>query len=67
MILIAQPLLESSTGAYLGWLVKEVKWLLIKLDFKDKLLVMIFEKQNKSQALYVIIFLKSQEIYSLVG
>jgi hypothetical protein len=25
MILIAQPLLESSTGAYLGWLVKEVK------------------------------------------
>jgi hypothetical protein len=44
MSMIAQLLLESSTGAYLEWLVKKVKWLLIKHDFKDELLVMLFEK-----------------------
>jgi hypothetical protein len=51
MSLIAQLLLESSTSAYLEWLVKEVKWQLIKLDFKDELLVMLFAKQNKPQAI----------------
>jgi hypothetical protein len=44
MSLFAQLLLESSTDAYLEWLVKKVKRLLIKLDFKDELLVMLFAK-----------------------
>jgi hypothetical protein len=51
MIPLDQPLRESSTGAYLEWLVNEEKWLLIKLDFKDKLLVMLFVKQNKPQTI----------------
>jgi hypothetical protein len=56
MSLIAQPLLESRTGAYLEWLVNEVKWLLIKLDYKDEWLVMLFTEQKKptSQIAYHI-------------
>jgi hypothetical protein len=44
-------LLENSTCAYLEWLVKEVKRLLTKLDFKDELLLMLFTKQDKPQAI----------------
>jgi hypothetical protein len=54
MSLIAQLLLESSTCAYLESLVKEVKWLLIKLDFKDALLVMLFIKQKKPTKSYCL-------------
>jgi hypothetical protein len=64
MILIVQPLFKSSICAYLEWLVNEVKWLLIKLDFKDELLVMFFAKQNKPPAILPIISFESQEIYS---
>ena len=39
--LIAYHLLESSTGAYIEWLVNEPMWLLIKIDYKDTLLVML--------------------------
>jgi hypothetical protein len=67
MSLIVQLLLESSTSAYLEWLVKEVKWLLIKLDFKDELLVMLFAKQNKPASHIVYHILETQKIYSLVG
>jgi hypothetical protein len=63
MSLIAQLLLKSSTGAYLEWLVKEIKWLLIKLDFKDELLVMLFAKQNKPASHIAYHILESREIY----
>jgi hypothetical protein len=58
MILITQPLLESSTNAYLKWLVKEVKCLLIKLDFKDELLVMLFAKQINHKPYILSYFLR---------
>ena len=32
-------MLESSTGAYIEWLVNEVMWLLIKIEYKDARLV----------------------------
>ena len=38
--LIAYHLLESSTGAYIEWLVNEPMRLLIKIEYKDTLLVM---------------------------
>ena len=39
--LIAYHLLESSTYAYIGWLVNEPMRLLIKIDYKDTRLVML--------------------------
>ena len=39
--LIAYHLLESSTGAYIEWLVNELIWLLIKIEYKDARLVML--------------------------
>ena len=39
--LIAYHLLESSTGAYIEWLVNELIRLLIKIEFKDTRLVML--------------------------
>ena len=39
--LIAYHLLESSTCAYIEWLVNEPMRLLIKNDYKDTLLVML--------------------------
>ena len=41
MILIAYHLLESSTGAYIEWLVNEPMRLLIKIEYKDTRLVML--------------------------
>ena len=41
MNLIAYHLLESSTGAYIEWLVNEPMWLLIKIEYKDARLVML--------------------------
>ena len=41
MILIAYHLFESSTGAYIEWLVNELMRLLIKIKYKDTLLVML--------------------------
>ena len=38
--LIAHHLLESSTGAYIEWLVNEPIQLLIKIEYKDAHLVM---------------------------
>ena len=39
--LIAYHLLESSTGAYIEWLVNEPMRLLIKVEYKDVCLVML--------------------------
>jgi hypothetical protein len=39
--LIAYHLLESSTGDYIEWLVKELMRLLIKIEYKDARLVML--------------------------
>ena len=39
--LIAYHLLESSTGAYIEWLVNEPMRLLIKIEHKDARLVML--------------------------
>ena len=39
--LIAYHLLESSTCAYIEWLVNELMWLLIKIEYKDARLVML--------------------------
>ena len=41
MILIAYHMLESSTGAYIEWLVNEPMRLLIKIKNKDSRLVML--------------------------
>jgi hypothetical protein len=67
MSLIARLLLKSSTSAYLEWLVKEVKCPLIKLDFKDELLVMLFAKQNEPASHIAYHILESREIYTLIG
>ena len=48
MVLIAQPLLESRTGAYLKWLANEVIMTANKLDCKDELLVMLFTNKKKT-------------------
>ena len=39
--LIAYHLLESSTGAYIEWLVNKLMQLLIKIEYKDTRLVML--------------------------
>ena len=39
--LIAYHMLESSTGAYIEWLVNEPMRLLIKIEYKDARLVML--------------------------
>ena len=39
--LIAYHLLESSTGAYIEWLVNEPIRLVIKIEYKDARLVML--------------------------
>ena len=39
--LIAYHLLESSTGAYIEWLVNKLMRLLIKIEYKDTRLVML--------------------------
>ena len=41
MILIAYHLLESSTGAYIEWLINQLMRLLIKIEYKDAQLVML--------------------------
>ena len=39
--LIAYHMLESSTGAYVEWLVNETMRLLLKIEYKDAHLVML--------------------------
>ena len=39
--LIAYPLLESSTGAYIEWLVNELMMTANKIEYKDARLVML--------------------------
>ena len=54
LVLIAQPLLESRTGAYLEWLVNEVIMVANKTDSKDELLVMLSSKQKKPSKPYCL-------------
>ena len=48
--LIAYRLLESSTGAYIEWLVNEPMQLLIKIKYKDACLVMLPANAINQQA-----------------
>ena len=50
IILISYHLFESSTGAYIEWLVNEPMRLLIKIEFKDARLVMLPAIAINSQA-----------------
>ena len=45
MILLAYHLLESSIGAYIEWLVNKLIRLLMKIEYKDALLVMLLQMQ----------------------
>ena len=45
--LIAYHLLESSTGAYIEWLVNEPMRLLLKIKYKDARLVMLSANANQ--------------------
>ena len=59
MILIAYHLLESSTSAYIEWLVNEPIWLLIKIKHKDARLVMLPANAMNPQAKWLCISLES--------
>ena len=48
--MIAYHLLESSTGAYIEWLVNEPMRLLIKIEYKDARLVMLPTNAMNPQA-----------------
>ena len=50
MILIAYHLLESSTGAYLEWLVNELMRTANKIEYKDVRLVMLPADEINPQA-----------------
>ena len=43
--LIAYHLIKSSIGAYIEWLVNELMQLLMKIEYKDALLVMLLQMQ----------------------
>ena len=68
MELIAQPLLESRTGAYLKWLANEVIMTANKLDCKDELLVMLFTNKKKTTNPYCLSYsLGVRKLFLLVG
>ena len=54
MVLVAQPLLESRTCAYLEWLANEVIMTANKLDYKDELLVMFSTNKKKTTNPYCL-------------
>ena len=45
LVLIAYHLLESSTGAYIEWLVNELMTTANKIEYKDARLVMLLQMQ----------------------
>ena len=59
MVQIAYHLFESSIGAYIEWLVNELMWLLIKIEYKDTRLVMLSANAINPQARYPYISLES--------
>jgi hypothetical protein len=59
MVLIAQPLLESSIGAYTEWLVIELMMTANKLEYKVARLVMLPADAINPQAIYPCISLES--------
>jgi hypothetical protein len=54
MILIAQLLLESRTGAYIEWIDNKLILTANKLYLKDKPLILLSAKQKNQQALLPI-------------
>jgi hypothetical protein len=50
MVLIAYPLLESSLGAYIEWLVNELRMTANKKKYKDAPLVMLLANIINPQA-----------------
>ena len=68
MVLIAQPLLESRTCAYLEWLANEVTMTANKTDLKYVLLVMLFvNKKENNKPILPIISLRVRRLFPLVG
>jgi hypothetical protein len=66
MALIAQPLLDHRTGAYIEcWITTKTRLLKI-YRFKDTLLVLL-SANKEPQAIKPIIILESREIYSQSG
>ena len=59
MILIAYHLLESSTGAYIEWLVNELMMTANKIEYKDARLVMLPADVINPQARYPCISLET--------
>ena len=45
IILIAYHLLESSTGAYIEWLLNELTMIVDKIEYKDTRLIMLLQMQ----------------------
>ena len=45
MVRIVYDLLESSIGAYIGWLANELMMTANKIDYKDARLVMLLQMQ----------------------
>jgi hypothetical protein len=50
MVLIAQPLVENSIGAYIEWLVNELMMTANKIEYKDTRLVVLFADAINPQA-----------------
>jgi hypothetical protein len=50
MVLIAQPLLESSICTYIEWLVNELMMTTNKIEYKDARLVMLLADAINPQA-----------------
>jgi hypothetical protein len=63
MVLIAQFLLKSRTGAYIEWLVNEIIMTANKTNLKDELLVMLSAKQRNTQAIQPSISFECRKIY----
>ena len=64
IVLIAQPLLEGSTGAYLEWLANEVIMIANKTWLKDLLLLMLFVNKKENSKPYCLSYPLELENYS---
>ena len=66
MELIAQPLLESRTGAYIEWLDDELIMTANNNLNKDSLLLMLFVKKETQQTIKLIISFGVRKLIPLV-
>ena len=62
---IAYHLLESSTSAYIEWLVHELMMTANKIEYKDALLVILPDTTNKNQI--TLAYLWSHFYFSPIG